>query len=602
MAKEREIKYVNRNFNDFRESLIELAKSYFPNTYNDFDESSPGMMIIEMASYVGDVLSFYQDTQLQETFLTHAKDPKNLFNLAYMMGYAPKVTGVSEVELELTQTITGSDAGFNPKWQDAAYIEADAVVRSTDKYGTDFIIDKPVDFRFSSSYDPTEITIASFDSSGNPSGYTLKKKAKAFSGTIKTSSYSISTSEKFKTLTISDNKIVGILDITGSSGDTYYEVPFLGQDTIFADSTNNNSDSNNVPFVLTLKKAPKRFVSRLQSNGDINVQFGAGTLNSDDSEIIPDPTLVGNGTNQGISRIDYAYDPSNFTFSKSYGISPSENLQVRYITGGGVNANSPANSITNKVSVNVTRGNAATVSVNNLRPAAGGRGGDTVEELRENSLRAFNEQGRAVTLQDYTVRAAALPAKFGSVAKVFATQDQLTNTNTTDAIVDNNPLSISLYVLAYNSDSKLITATSTLKENLKTYLSQYMVLSDSINIKDAFIVNIGVEYEVLIRPSYSSRDVLLNCNEAVKDYFKVSNRSINQIINISEIKLALDKVKGVQTVQKLEIVNKQGGNYSNYAYDIPGATRKEIVYPSFDPCIFEVKYPNSDIKGRVITV
>lgn len=604
--KEREIKYSNRNFNDFRASLIEMAKSYFPDTYNDFSDTSPGMMIIEMASYVGDVLSFYQDTQLQETFLTYAQDKKNLFNLAYMMGYKPKVTGVSEVELTISCVVPANASDdYNPNWAHAVVVDANSVITSTDKSNTDFITTAPVDFQFSSSYDPTEVLINSI-SSGNPSEYTLKKKVKAYSGTIKSNTYEIDSSEKFKTITLSDTNLVSILDITGSSGDTYYEVPFLGQDTVFVDETNGGADSGLVPYSLNLRKAPKRFVSRFQSSGDLNIQFGAGTYDSDDSVLLPDPTNVGNGTDLGEKKLDSAWDPSNFTFSRAYGVAPNEDLLVRYVTGGGVSANVPANTITSKTSVGIQlRSNASTnnVTFTNIQPAKGGRDGDTVTELRENSLRAFNEQGRAVTLQDYTVRSLSLPAKFGSIGKVFVTQDKRTNTNITDGIVDNNPLALSVYVLAYDLNKNLQTASATLKENLKTYLSEWMMLSDSVNIKDAFIVNIGVNYEIIVRPNYTGRNVLLNCNLALQEYFDISKRNINQTINLAELYVLLDKVKGVQTVQKIEIVNKtvNDGAYSSYGYDIEGATRSSIVYPSYDPCIFEVKYPSLDIKGRITT-
>jgi len=600
MAEQRDIKYVNREFSDFRGQLIEYAKNYFPDTYNDFSSTAPGMMFIEMASYVGDVLSFYQDTQLQETFLTHAKDPKNLFNLAYSMGYRPKVTGVSEVELTLSMLV-GVDGNFNPDWSDAANINANSVFRSTDSSQTNFLVDKPVDFTYSSSYDPTEVIINTLDGSNRPLTYRLNKKVKAFSSEIVSKEFTINAAEKFKTVTIADDNIAGILDITDADGNVYYEVPFLGQDTVFKEDTNSNSDSNLAPYSLGLRKVPRRFVSRFLSNGNLTVQFGAGTLDSDDSEILPDATTVGSATNAGVSRLDYSYDPSNFLFSKAYGIAPTSNITVRYLKGGGISSNVPANTVTQVVTIAGT--NTGDVTVNNTEPASGGRDGDNEDELRENSLRAFNEQSRVVTLQDYTVRALALPSRFGSVAKAFATQDQLVNSNIeTTSIKDNNPLSVALFILAYDGQGKLTTASTTMKENLKTYLSEFIMLTDSVTIKDAFVVNIGVEYEIILRPNYVSRDVLLDCNIKLQEYFKTQKRNINQSINLSDIFRELDKVTGVQTVQKVEITNKQGGNYSQYAYDVKGATRENIVYPSYDPCIFEVKYPNVDIKGRITTL
>ncbi len=155
-----------------------------------------------------------------------------------------------------------------------------------------------------------------------------------------------------------------------------------------------------------------------------------------------------------------------------------------------------------------------------------------------------------------------------------------------------------MYVLAFNNDKHLITASKTLKDNLKTYMAYYMPLTDALNIKDAFVVNIGVNFDILVRPNFNSRDVLLKCNNALQDFFKITKWNINQPINISTIYSLLDKVTGVQTVSKVEVVNKQGGDYSEYAYDIKGATRNNVVYPSYDTMIFELKFPNKDIKGR----
>jgi hypothetical protein len=609
MAELRDIKYNNREFSDFRDQLIEYTKNYFPDSYNDFSPSSPGMMFIEMASYVGDVLSFYQDTQLQETFLTHAKDPKNLFNLAYMMGYQPKVTGVSEVELELSVVIAASGSGdIKPNWSAAPIVNANTVVQSVDSSKTNFLIDSPVDFSFSSSYDPTNVIIHSVDSNNNPTEFKLVKKAKAFSGEVKTKTAAISRAEKFKTITITDTDIIGVLNVTGSDSTVWTEVPFLGQDTVFLDETNSSADSDTVPYIMNLRKVPYRFVSRFKSNGDLDIQFGAGTLSSDDTTILPDASTIGNGLNQGSSNyngtgsLTTAYDPSNFTYSKAYGTAPTTNLHIQYLVGGGISSNVPANTVTNILTISGT--NTSNVTITNPNPAAGGRDGDTVEELRENSLRSFNSQNRIVTLQDYTVRALSLPAKFGSVAKAYVVQDQLTNSSKQNSIIDNNPLALSLYVLGYDNDRKLTTATSTLKANLRTYLSEFMLLTDSISIKDAFVVNIGVNYEVIVRPNYASRDVLLQCNIAIQDHFKIQKRSINQPINLSEIYTILDKIKGTQTIQNVEIVNltSNEGNYATHGYDITGATKNNIVYPSFDPCIFEIKYPEVDIKGRVTTL
>ncbi len=607
MAQERDIKYINRDFSKFREQLVEFAKNYFPDTYNDFSPTSPGMMFIEMASYVGDVLSFYQDTQLQETFLQHAKDPANLYNLAYMMGYRPKTTSVSEVTIEVSQRVNAVAPNYLPNWDQALVVQPNTRLRATTFGDPKFIINDKVDFSFSSSLNPTEVRIDSI-ANGYPAEYKLTKRVGAISGELKTYNYDVGNAEKFLTITIEDTNIVGVLDITDNDGNTWYEVPFLGQDTIYEDQTNTATDKNLVPSILRLKKVPRRFVTRLTSQGNLQIQFGAGvnTSVSTDEVFLPDPTNVGIGTNQGVSRLDFAYDPSNFLFSKSYGIAPSNvTLTIRYIVGGGVASNVPANTINIVEQVTVSapdQSKANTLTFNNSTPAVGGRDGDTVEELRQNSLRAYSEQNRAVTLQDYAIRSLSLPPMYGSISKVYVTQDQATNANVLGGAYDSNPLALSLYVLAYNADKQVVPATASLKQNLKTYLSQYMLLTDAVNIKDAFIVNVSMKYEIITLPNSVSRDVLLACNTALIDHFEIAKWSINQPINISSIYTLLDRVKGVQSVEKIYFENKVGGNYSEYAYDIKGATRGNIIYPSYDPCIFEIKFPEIDIQGRVTTL
>ena len=605
MAEERDIKYVNKTFSDFRQQLIDYAKNYFPDTYNDFSPTSPGMMFMEMAAYVGDVLSFYQDIQLQETLLQYAQEPGNLYSLAYMMGYRPKISTVAGTDIEVFQQV---DAIANtPDWDQALVIPENIQLESTSGTSTRFFVDKKVNFGFSSSYDPTDVTV--YASSGNTiNTFLLKKTVKAFSGQVKTKTVSIASPERFKTITLEDDNIIGILDIEDGSSNDWYEVPYLAQDTIFEESTNSGTDSDLAPYLLTLKKVPRRFVTRFTSTGNLQVQFGAGTNSQDDSVITPDPTNVGLGTSAGISRIDEAYDPSNFMFTGTYGLAPANTtLTIRYLVGGGVEANVPANTITTVINQGTATGTdtskASTIAYNNPRAASGGKDGDTAEEIRQNSLKAYSEQLRAVTREDYIIRALALPPRFGSVAKVHVLQDQLTSTkSTTDNIIDSNPLSLSMYVLAYDNDRKLVTASSNMKGNLKQYLSQYRMITDAINIKDAFVVNIGVKYDIVLRPGAVGREVLLRCTQALQEHFDIRKWNINQPINIGTIYTVLDRIKGVQTVQNVEITNKVGGSYSQYAYDIKGATKNNIVYPSYDPCIFEVKLPDSDITGRITTL
>jgi len=609
MAQDRNIKYVGKEFGDFKNQLIDYTKNYFPDTHNDFSETSPGMMFMEMAAYVGDILSFYQDTQLQETFLQYAKEPSNLYSMAYMMGYRPKTTTSSKTVITVSQLVGADPSTGEPNYDQAIYIAGGAVLTASAFGQEKFYIEDSVDFSFSGKYSPTEVGIEELDpSTGEPTLFTLTKKVEAVSGELNVISEVISETRKFTTLTVPGTNIIGIVSIVDENDNEWYEVPFLGQDTVYVDTVNTGTNKDKVPSVLSLQKVPRRFVSRLNANKELELQFGAGIVGGDDTVFTPDPTNVGLGdVTVGISKLDKAYDPSNFLYTKTYGLSPAAGttLTITYLTGGGVKSNVPANSITTVEATKSATDNTHinSVLVNNESAATGGRDGDTIEELRQNALRSFAEQGRTVTLQDYTVRAMSMPAQFGSIAKVFVTHDELSSEkSTTDSIIDSNPLALSMYVLAYDRNSKLVSASPELKNNLKTYLSQYMLLTDAINIKDTFVVNFGVDFDILVKPNYNSRDILLKCTEELKDHFKISKWNINQPINLSTVYSLLDRVRGVQTVQKVEIVNKVGAGYTSFAYDIKGATRHNVVYPSYDTMVFELKNPDQDIKGRTTTL
>ena len=616
MAESKDIKYINRDFDNFRNSLIEFSKTYFPTTYNDFSPNSPGSMFIEMASYVGDVLSFYLDNQVQETFLQYARQEPNLYELAYMMGYKPKVTSAALVDIDVYQTVPAK--GTAPQVPDFDYaltIAENSSLSSTELTGVSFIMEDSVDFSFSSSLDPTEISIYTTTNGGDDvDTFLLKKKRKAKSSTINTITQTFTEVERYPTITINDSNIIGILDVVDSDGNIWTEVPYLAQETVFntvrntilnapADYTN----SDEVPYILRLTKVPRRFVSRFKSKTQLEIQFGAATNpNNINEEITPNPENVGLGLPYTQDKLFTAFDPQNFLHTDTYGVAPSNTtLTVRYLTGGGVAANVESNTI-NTITGNIkflkddlTTSTAQdtfdSLAVINPTAATGGSDGDSVQEIRNNSLGNFGAQLRTITPQDYLTRTLSLPSNLGTVAKAYVEQKKANDVSEGDSAL------LNLYVLAFNSQKQLINASSTLKTNISTYLSQYRSVGDSIRIKDAFIVNIGIDFDLVILPNYNSNEVISNCIATLQSLFNIDNQQINQPIILKEAFIALDKVEGVQTVNDIKVTNKVGGNYSQYAYDIGGATQNNIIYPSIDPCIFEVKFPDVDIRGRART-
>ena len=620
MAVRRNIQYINKDFTELRASLINYARTYFPTTYNDFSPASPGMMFMEMAAYVGDILSFYLDNQIQETYLQYARQTNNLYELAYMFSYKPNVTQVATVDIDFYQQVP-STVFNNPDFDYSLFIPANTTVTSTFSGSVPFIIEDPVDFSVSSSGDPTEVTVYTIDGGGNPIRFLLKKTRKAISSTINTTEFTFSAPEQFATVEISSPNIVGILDIVDSDGNTWYEVDYLAQDTIFDSIKNTNVNDPNLsqyqgdtPFLLQLRQVQRRFVSRFLDSTTLQLQFGAGTANDTDEEILPNPDNVGLGLPFEVDKLTTAFSPSNFTFTRNYGIAPSNTtLTVRYLTGGGIGANVPANTI-NAISGNVTfvnnlsntSPNFSSVNVifnslvaNNLEAADGGGDGDSTEELRQNASANFATQLRNVTQDDYLVRALSLPAKYGVISKAYIepTKAQSVASGAAASVLD-------LYILSFDNTSKLRTASVALKQNLSTYLSQYRMVNDSISIKDAFIINIGVNFDIIVLPNFNSNEVLIKCILALQDFFAIKNWQINEPIILRDVFVILDSIEGVQTVKDLSFSNKVGTDlgYSQYAYDTVGATVSGVIYPSIDPMIFEVKYLDRDIQGRVVTL
>jgi hypothetical protein len=607
----RDIKYINRDFSDFRQRLIEYSQTYFPNTYNDFSPSSPGMMFIEQTAYVGDVLSFYLDNQLQETFIQYAQQSNNVYELAYMFGYKPKISTAAQVTIDLYQQLPAKQVGseYVPDYDYALNILENSTV--TSQNGVSFLIQDKVDFSVSSSQDPTEVSV--YQIAGNiPQYFLLKKSRNAISSNITTQTFNFTLPEPFVTVNLTANNFLQILDVTDSDGNKWYEVDHLGQEMALDSIKNTNINDPNAgtdaAYLLRLKKVQRRFATRVISPSTIQLQFGVGSPDNVDEEITPNANNVGIGLPFTKDKLTVAYSPVNFLYTGTYGISPSNTtLTVRYLNGGGVGSNILANTLTNistsNVKFNNTNLNSTTANYvfnslasNNPLAASGGKAGDTIEEIRQNSLALVASQKRSVTADDYLIRALSMPSNYGAVSKAYIEQPKLTD-NQVSTIE-----TLNLYILTQNSNGQLDYAGNALKNNLRTYLSQYRMIGDNIEIRDAFIINIGVDFEIIVLPEYNNSEVLLNCITALQDYFLISKWQLNQPILLRDLYILLDKIAGVQTIKSISISNKAGtsSGYSQYAYDITAATQNQVIYPSLDPSIFEVRYPNSDIKGKVV--
>ena len=622
MAQTKDISYLGKDFGQFRKNLIDFTKQYFPTTYTDFNESDPGMLFIEMASYVGDVLSYYTDNNLKESFLHQATESSNIYDISRMLGYNVKNITPASVTLDVYQLVPAvNPSNPVPDYTYALSIRAGMRVKQRDGNSTFSTLDS-VDFMMSSSFNPTEITIYETDASTNkPTYFLLKKRVKAVSGDIRTATFTFNEPIAYDKIVLPDTNITNIISVTESDGDTWYEVPYLAQDTLFEAVPNlleNDPElaqyRSSAPSLLKLKRTAKRFVSRLRADNKIEIQFGSGVSSNNDEEIIPNPDNVGNGLAGFRREIDIDIDPSNFLYTRTYGQAPSNTtLTITYAIGAGITDNVPSRVLTeidfieytNNINLTVSTATMnfvkSSITVDNTEPARGGKTIDSLNDIKNNAMSNFATQNRLVTKEDYIIRCYSMPSKFGSVAKAYIIPDDQISQGTKDRIA--NPLAMNLYVLGYNESKQLTELNLAVKNNLKTYIDYYRMLTDAVNIKDAFIINIGIEFKITVLPNYNGNEILLKCISELKKYFNIDNWQINQPIPKYDVISIISNVKGVQSLMGVTFKNFYDSDkgYSGNIYDLTSAERKGVIYPSLDPSIFEIKFPDTDITGQVVS-
>tara|TARA_B100000131_G_scaffold266799_1_gene264842 strand:- start:8187 stop:10187 length:2001 start_codon:yes stop_codon:yes gene_type:complete len=655
----KDINFLNKNFTGLRGDLIDFAKSYFPGSYSDFNETSPGMMFIEMAAYVGDILSFYIDEQFRESLLAYAEERKTIFAIAQSYGYKPQISRPAQTTLEMSMVVpaAGSGDSTTPNYSYGHRVKQGSVV-AADQFGKTFRTVEECDFSTSSSLDP--VTVTEYEKSGpNITKYLLTKNVRAVSGEVTQEKFTFGTSKAYDSLTLGNKNVLEIISVTDSEGNKWYEVESLAQDLIYDEVRNDAENDPNLaaynettPYMLKMIRTKKRFKTYIQEDGFVKLMFGSGTATENDEEVIPNPTTVGNSNvNSNFLNANSALDPANFLETAVYGQAPANTtLTVKYSVGGGTEDNVPGGSITstrnldtaiNSIGLNTTLVQEAvdSIAVTNPSPATGGRGAETINEIKENTKQYFQAQQRAVTKEDYITRIYSMPAKFGNTAKIYITGDDQLNAGqgvledqilTPERLMEDyvskgeplkvselqvrvpNPMALNCYVLGYDNSKNLTKVNEATKRNIKTYLGPYRILTDALNLKDAYIINIGIRFSVYAKKGYNKEEIIFKAIQKVKEYFDVDKWQINQPILLSDIAYEISLVEGVNSVvppvtdnpdgNLIVVTNKfeTSSGYSGNIFDISKAIRDGVIYPSLDPSIFEVKYPDLDIVGKVL--
>ena len=747
--KESNVNYLNKDFGGLKQSLMNYAKSYFPNSYRDFNETSPGMMLLEMNAYVGDVLSFYIDQQYREMLLPLAEERRNIVNLANMFGYKVKPIVPAYVDLTFTQNLNANENPAEIDYSTGGVFPTGIQVVGTD----DTIIFETldvVDFQISSSNDTD--TIARTSDAGLATSYTLSRTVRAVSGKEKTSTFSIGAPEKFKKITLEDKNVIDIISCVDSNGNNWYEVDYLAQDKVpisthYTDDPNrtnayqNITDSTEVdlpvPYSLEYIKTTKRFTRETNVDNTTSLIFGNGILK--DGQVVDDGYIdleqVGIVVPGQQGDLNTSINPLLGDEYSTLGETPNQTtLTITYRIGGGIESNIPSGDLSTISTGGTDLGGSGialtSLGVTNEFAARGGKDEESIDEIRERAKAFFSTQNRCVTKEDYEARVMNMPAKYGNIAKVYVSRNQggdiasaeigfnedivnikadvqrieqivnsiqfnLSNflstgelfegetfngmltqlgsvngfansiSTSTTSLSETNLTSfelsgINIYVLSYDTSKQLVAnpisandssytdnVPAVLTSNIKSYLNNFKILTDTIEIKDGYIINFGVFFDVVANQYADKQAIKLRCINKIRDYFRIEKMQFNQPIFVSKIEYELMGIEGVRSVNYVSLTQHQNTHpngefeelnaptytysYSSTAgpdldedgspdggYDIDGngtggygfkydfseetgALSDGIVRPPHPdtPAVFELKNPNQNIQGRV---
>ena len=610
--------YLNKDFDGFKNDLLLYARTYFSDQIQDFSEASVGGLFLDMAAYVGDVMSYYLDHQLSELNIETAIETKNLEKIIKSAGV--KITGASPaiVNLDFYVAVPANPADSSaPKPAALPVIQAGTVVSSNG--GVLFELLEDVDFaekdsegnylhlKTISSTSPTDASIVTAYILKNARGLGQKQDGTCKSGKIIEEKFNVpNTFVAFRTITLGSDNVSEILSVSDTEKNQYYEVESLSQNIVYNRVLNVQSDSFEVPENIELLPAPYRFiVNSSRQTGLTTLRFGSGQADSLDDDIVPDPSelslpLYGKQT---FSR--FSIDPNNLLRTSTLGVSPQNTtITIRYRSGGGLSHNVATNTIRSITGLSMRFGSGAessdivsvraSLEVNNPEAARGGENPPTLNELRSHVLSARFAQSRVVSKEDLIARIYTMPSNFGRVFRVGIRSSI------------QNPLSTQLYIISRNKVGQLAVSPDSLKENLVTFLNQHRLIADAVDILDVQVVNIGAIYNVSVGTTYNKRIVLQNINNSLKAYLDIKNFQVDQPIIVTDLITIILNQAGVVSLADFSMINisldAQGRNYSNIMFDtsVSGPNYDRGILYGPPGSIFECRYPDDDIVGNAL--
>lgn len=589
------ISYTSRDFETIKKDLVNYVKVYYPETYKDFNDSSFGSMMLDLVAYTGDILSYYLDYQMNETFLETSIQQNNVLRIAKQMGYKlpgyPSSTGICSFYV----AIPAQSNGFQPDLDLIPILKEGTILSS--ESGATFILAEDIDFNKTTS----EIKVGDVSVNGTPTNYIYKGYGKIVSGEVKTKSFIIGDYTKYYSLELGESNISEIISIIDSDGNEYYEVDYLSQDTVYKSIKNMGSDSSTVPYILKQFQTYRRYTTDFDIDGNCKIQFGGGSeADFVESNFIDPSSVVLNFYGKNYDS-DLTFDPNQIVKSEKLGISPANTtLTIKYRSNPTSNSNVPAGSInsvstplvefrTNSYSTLDALSKISSFEVENEDVVVGFVDVPTIDEIRLRALGASSSQNRAVTKQDYINLIYRMPGKYGAVKRVNVLQDP-----------DSIKKDINIYIVSSDKNDELTIATDSLKQNIKNWISNYKMINDIVDILDCTIVNVGIEFEIVVELNKDVNAVLSECLTALKNKYS-KKFEIGEPIYLTDIYKTLNNVKYVVDTRNVMITEKTGAGYSSAQYSVKQNLSKDGRYLSIPQThIFEIKDLDLDIRGVAV--
>jgi len=590
------INYTSRDFTTIKTDLVNYARRYYPDSFKDFTVNSFGSLMLDTVSYVGDILSFYLDYQVNETFLSTATDYDNVLKISRQLGLKPNLAPASFGFLTFFILVPATNNG-SPDFDYAPILKSNSQFRSAG--GKTFTLLEDVNFKDSQS---NEIVVGEVDNdTGVPISFAVRARGQAISGELAVHQARIGEFAKFQKIEVPGQNITEIVSVIDSDGNPYFEVDYLSQNTIYVPVINSGEDSSTVPNILKPVAVPRRFTV-IQERDSVFLQFGFGK--NEGVEEVLDPSNILTKTHGKNYITDDSFDPASLIKTDSLGISPNNTLlTIVYRINDSTATNTGIGTITSVVDPifsfeSQTSLNASSVSsvrnsleVINEEPFVGGDALPTSDELKQRAYGVYSMQNRIVTKEDFITAAYNMPPSFGSIKKVNVYQDS-------DSF---NQRNINLFVLSQDNLGNLQKANSTVKSNLKTYLSRLKMMNDTIDILDANIINLQINYKVAGFSDASKYSVLDSAKESLANFFQSrKNFDIGEPFSITDVFSVLKNSPLVLDVLEVDVTVQSGPDYSSSNFStILNKTRDGRKINCPPDSIFEIKFPNTDIVGTI---